>query len=578
MLRLAITIGDRIRHVPLPSASAMNIGSASDNEIVVIAPGVSRHHARIERTGRSVAIIDVGSKNGVRLGEERIQNAVLTPGQCVRLGAAALKLEEISTSDIDLAIRLSDESSTQKLDRVLDTDSLHSITEGPSGAVHWMRRIEEFSPHQQLLDAPVLLEDARRITGAETLVLFEPRGDEIDIAAIAGALPDECEATALATGKNNTEWSLLGATTGQLRLGVKGKGLRSAWRREFLDYVRAKLGDALGNAADTACHERPPAIVLPARMVPGCSAAMRKLTGDIGMIAHEDVDVLIVGETGTGKELVASAIHQNSARASAPFIAVNCAEIPASQAEAELFGIERGAATGVEARRGLLVAADRGTLLLDEIGEMPETLQPVLLRVLQEREVRPVGSASSRRIDIRVLASTNRSLEQLVSEGRFRADLYYRLRQSLVQVPALKERREDIPQLASALIQRAASSSRKRIAGISRKALERLVEYEWPGNVREMQHLLREAVLRCRHGGVIESEHLTLPASPRATTVVKPATSTTAATLQDRLDSAERAAILDALHRAGGNRSRAARLLGITRQGLYGKMKRYAID
>jgi DNA-binding NtrC family response regulator len=579
MLRLAITAEDRVRYVPLHDAAELRVGSAADNDVVISAPGVSRHHARIATSGRGVSVIDTGSKNGVLAGRQRVDTVVLAVGDSVRLGAAAVTLQEVSTSDADIAIRLTAESSGTFHTPVLDTDSFLSLAIGPGGAIRWMQRTESLSAHERLLDAQSLLEEARRIAGADVLLLFAREREDLEIAAMAGPLPDAEETRALARGDAVADWDVVGGPGSDLLLAAKGTRSRSHWRRDFYDYVRVKLAEAFGARGRASAGRGAANVVLSPRMIVGSSPAMHRLVRDVALAASGRFDVLILGETGTGKELVASAIHQSAAQAAGPFIAVNCAEIPPAQAEAELFGIARGAATGVEPRGGLFLAAHGGTLFLDEIGELPEALQPALLRVLQQREVRAIASTETKPIDVRVIASTNRDLERDAAQGRFRADLYYRLRQSLVRVPALRERREDIPQLAAALLQRAAAAASKRIAGISSRALAHLVQYDWPGNVRELENLLREAVLRCADGGVVQSEHLSLPtydSSPAITPAVP--RNTAPATLQDRVDDVERAALADALTRANGNKSKAAELLGITRQGLYGKLKRHGID
>lgn len=576
MLRLTITAQDRVRHVPLRDATPLGIGSATDNEIVIAAPGVSRHHARVERTARGVTIVDLASKNGVIVEGKIVRKAMLVRGDTFRLGAASLVVEEVATADDDIAIRLMDESSGHWLTPLLDTDSLHAVADGPAGAIRWMQRVEALTAHERFLDAQVLLEDARRIATAETLLLFEAAPPDVHIAAIAGPLPTEQEVDSLSRARPAEGWELLGGTASGFLLAVQADN-QAAWKRDFLDYVRGKLASALG-APDGAALQRPRAAVLPQRMIVGSSEVMKRLVSDIAMMAGGGGDVLILGETGTGKELVAGALHQSGARPAGPMVAVNCAEIPASQIEAELFGIEKGAATGVEARRGLFLAADGGTLFLDEIGEMAEALQPILLRVLQQREVRAIASTSARAIDVRIIASTNRDLEELVAQGRFRADLYYRLRQSLICVPPLRERSEDIPPLATAIIQRTATSASKRIQGISRKALALLVGHDWPGNIRQMENVLREAVLRCPHGAVVQSEHLSLPQGRGAISSVTQSTPPRRATLQNRLADVEKIAIIDALARAQGNKAMAARLLGITRQGLYAKLKRHRIE
>jgi DNA-binding NtrC family response regulator len=561
MLRLTITAGDRIRHVPLRHDATLRVGSAADNEIVIDTIGVSRHHARIERTARGVTIVDTGSKNGIVFGSRRVQDVTLVPGDAVRLGAASVVVEEIATSDADLGMLLVGDSSDGAL-LSHDTETAAELASGPAAALQWARHVEQRTPREIARDLPALLEDARNIVRAEALLLVEIDGRDITIIAAAGTLPDDDEAAQLASG-NAPAWLRAGRLAARMTS-------RGSWQREFLEFVDAKLHPA----TESRQKREAPALVLPPGMVAGTSAPMRALLADVERVAAGRIDVLLLGETGAGKELVAQAIHLSSARARAPFIAVNCAAVAKELLEAELFGIGRAVATGVEARPGLFAAAHGGTIFLDEIGEMPAALQPKLLRVLQEREVLAVGATKPRMVDVRVISSTNRDLGQLVTDGAFRPDLYYRLRGIELRVPPLRERREDIPPLVHAFAR--AAAAHKRIRGISRKALTHLIEFDWPGNVRELRNTIEAAVVRCPDGGTIQESHLALPApSPPFRAVSPPSPDTT---LSNRLEHAERDAILEAIRQSGGNKSRAAKLLGITRAGLYLKLKRYGIE
>jgi transcriptional regulator with PAS, ATPase and Fis domain len=279
--------------------------------------------------------------------------------------------------------------------------------------------------------------------------------------------------------------------------------------------------------------------------------------------------VLVVGETGSGKELLARTIHLTGARGS--FVAINCAAIPSELLEAELFGVQRRVATGVDPRQGLFLRANGGSMFLDEIGEMPERLQVKILRVLQEREILPIGASHPIPIELRVIAASNRDLGRLVREGTFRADLYYRLRGIELRVPPLRERSDDIPQLALHFLECAAADYNKRVTGITRKALDVLRAHDWPGNVRELESDVRHAVLVCPTGSALDSQHFARSESGAADIdrAVRP--------LQEAVNEIERREIERALSAAGGNKSRAARLLGITRNGLALKLRRLRI-
>jgi len=230
----------------------------------------------------------------------------------------------------------------------------------------------------------------------------------------------------------------------------------------------------------------------------GSSEVLRKVLAQVDRVAPTDSTVLIVGETGTGKELIARAVHKRSKRASRAFIRVDCAAIPPSLIASELFGHEKGAFTGaLQKRLGRFESADGGTIFLDEIGELPAETQPALLRVLQEREFERVGSSKPIAVDVRVLAATNRDLKAAVTRGAFRQDLFYRLNVFPIEIPPLRERVDDIPMLVEYLVERYARKAGKRIRNISRKTLELFQAYDWPGNIRELQNVVERAVILC---------------------------------------------------------------------------------
>ena len=302
----------------------------------------------------------------------------------------------------------------------------------------------------------------------------------------------------------------------------------------------------------------------------GSSPAMRRVFGRMKKAAESDVTVLLQGETGTGKELVSKALHEHSSRAEGPFLAVNCAAIPDSLIESELFGHERGAFTGARGRRlGVFERARGGTVLLDEIGDMELTLQTRLLRVLEEREIQRVGGNEQIAVDVRVIAATNRDMEQAVKDGGFRADLYHRIRVFRIELPPLRERREDIPALANLFLRRhAAAGSGAAVRSISASALSLMLRHDWPGNVRELENAIQHGLV-WESGEAIEASSLPddlwpdSDAAEEAPGAVVP------------LAEVERRALLHALEVAGDNVTRAAELLGINRATLYRKLKKY---
>ncbi len=304
----------------------------------------------------------------------------------------------------------------------------------------------------------------------------------------------------------------------------------------------------------------------------GQSAAMVKLLDTVAQIASTEATILITGESGTGKEMVANAIHYNSQRKEAPFIKINCAALTETLLESELFGHEKGAFTGADRRReGKFRQADGGSLFLDEISEMSPAMQVKLLRVLQEREITRVGGAEVVRIDVRVIAASNKDLKQQILAGRFREDLFYRLNVVNLFVPPLRERREDIPLLAQYFLNLFAGKNSKSIKGFTPQAMEKLLRYTWPGNVRELMNTVERAVVLAR------AEYLNTDDLALMTTAEEVTAGTAQGNLPENLplEEVERRTILETLDAAGGNKSEAARRLGITRKTLRKKLENY---
>jgi Nif-specific regulatory protein len=306
----------------------------------------------------------------------------------------------------------------------------------------------------------------------------------------------------------------------------------------------------------------------------GTTAAMTEVFRLMESAAASPIPVLIEGETGTGKELVARAIHRASARAEAPFVAVNCAALAETLLESELFGHRRGAFTGaVQDRRGLFEAASGGTIFLDEIGEMPVRMQAKLLRVLQEGEITPVGDHRPRRVDVRVVAATNRDLAGLVAAGHFRDDLYYRLAAFPITFPPLRARREDIPLLVHRFLSETAQRHGKTIAGVRPAALDLLRRFPWPGNVRELRNEIDRAVALAAPGASLGPELLSAKIVGRPASEATPAAAEPVRPLREARAAFEVRYVAEALRRHRGNVSQAARALGISRVALQKKMK-----
>jgi transcriptional regulator with GAF, ATPase, and Fis domain len=306
----------------------------------------------------------------------------------------------------------------------------------------------------------------------------------------------------------------------------------------------------------------------------GESPAMQAVFRQLSRVVDTRVTVLIEGETGTGKELVASAIHYQSKRHDKLFVAQNCAAVPENLLESELFGHKKGAYTGADQdKKGLFELADGGTMFLDEVAEMPFQLQSKLLRVLQEGEVRPLGATVSRKVDVRIVAATNRNLEAEVQQGRFREDLYYRLRVFPLVLPPLRERREDIPLLAAHFLEKYTREYCKEVGGLSQAARELLTSYAWPGNVRELENEMQRIVIQVDQGGFVLPEHL----SPRIRQVetLLDKIAPKKGTLKEMMAQVERWILSESLREHNGNKSATAKSLGITREGLHKKLNKY---
>jgi two-component system, NtrC family, response regulator HupR/HoxA len=310
-------------------------------------------------------------------------------------------------------------------------------------------------------------------------------------------------------------------------------------------------------------------------------SSMNEVCYKIRRVAPYDVSVLLSGESGTGKELAARALHYNSLRWDKPFVVENCGALPDELLESELFGYKRGAFTGaVEDRIGLFERANGGTVFLDEIGDVSPSFQVKLLRVLQEGEIRPLGSGRTRNVDVRIIAATNKDLEREVREGRFREDLYYRLATVVINLPPLCQRKEDIPLLAETLLDSAMRSLGKRVKGFTDEALACMQSYHWPGNVRELQNEIRHMLVMA-NGEELGADLLNprvVHAAPRDEAPVIEHLSGLQGTLKDRVEALEARILKETLIRHRWNKSRAARELGLSRVGLRSKLERYGLE
>ena len=337
--------------------------------------------------------------------------------------------------------------------------------------------------------------------------------------------------------------------------------IEKALQRRALEDENLRLREELGHRYDF-------------RNIIGRSAAMQEIFATIERVAPTRATVLLCGESGTGKDLIARAIHYHSPRRDRPFVKINCSALPENLMEAELFGFEKGAFTGaVTSKPGKFEQADTGTVFLDEIGDVPPSVQVKLLRVLQEREFERLGSNKTRQIDVRVIAATNQDLRAALEQGTFREDLYYRLNVVPINLPPLRERREDIPFLAEHFVRKLAPMLGSRVEGITEAAIQKLMAYHWPGNVRELENVIERSIVLAK-GTVLDADDIKLDTAPRARPPAEGFFLPEGMTLEEF----EQAIIREALRRAGGNKSQAARMLGLTRNALRYRLSQMGLE
>lgn len=606
MVRLVATYANQVLTFPLPSTQA-RVGSSEDNDLVLPFPGVSRHHALLRSHATGVRVSDLGSKNGLVCGDQRVEEVSLKAGDAVRLGHASLHLEEVSTSDVEVALSLDAAGTSPPSTLTVPPRVTEAAPSSPAAALHLVKLLEGTPAPERETRQREMLGSMRQVLGAETLLRFslDPNG-EMALFDSDGALPVDDALQEL-----TEEAALLEQASGldtALAHGPKPYLLASGhsqdspylaaffapatlpladWQRDFFDYLTTVLVATASPSTRQQLSRPRHVLTFPSGMIQSQSRAMKSLFEHLRATVRSRLDVLLLGETGTGKELLARTIHASGPSAGGPFVAVNCAAIPAELLEADLFGVEAKAVTGVDPRPGLFVTADGGAIFLDEIGDMPERLQVKLLRVLQERQILAVGGSEPKKVQLRIIAASNQNMEVLLQEGRFRTDLYYRLCQLEFHVPPLRDCREDIPTFLLEFAHRSAMKYGQKIRGLSRRLVTRLVAYDWPGNVRQLENEMERAILLCPDGGTLQNRHFPSlattpdvspppPSEPATTTSPLPAS--LGHDLKKRVADVERQFILDALREAGGNKTRAAELLGLTRNGLTYKLKRLGLE
>lgn len=586
-----------------------SVGALPENDFAIDARGVSRRHAVIRWNDAGVAVRDTASKNGTLINGVRIEQGTIKVGDLICFGPALLRLEVTCVGDA-----MPDGDSTAQRQIKQQRPRKKGATDTPTGdgadvSERWfgaLERIGDFLAGDRDVGVARSLEvlvSALSAAGAafiewdrssdlrvvcHTAGDFRPPGEFDEL--LKTASPDQSKkgsgwVVSSRVQDGDPPLALAVATDGSPKLHAVAVVGEFSQRRAcgrflelFLKLVLRSLPDA--PASDPMQLRRPVRdLVFPDGYVVGRSERMMSVYHQLRHLLSGDLPVLITGETGVGKEFIARILHASSVRGAGPFVAVNCAALPAGLLEAELFGIESGIATGVNKREGKMQLADGGVVFLDEIGDMSPALQAKLLRALQEEEVHPVGARRPMPLDVRVVAATNMNLQERIGEGRFRSDLFYRIAGYTLNISPLRERRGDIAALVEFMMQRVAIEIDKPISGISVKALRALVDAPWPGNVRELEHEVRRLVYLCP------------PDQPITVAMVSPAVLAEAAaagaetldpesdlTLSRHVDDLERRLIALALTRTGGKRATAARLLGISRYGLVLKMQRLGLD
>ncbi|HEU4404223.1 MAG TPA: sigma 54-interacting transcriptional regulator [Polyangiaceae bacterium] len=519
--------------ISLPPSGAITLGRSPEADVKLDDPSVSRMHARLRVVATGVSIEDLGSANGTRVGSRllgRNEAAVFEPGHAANLGAVTLVLS-VGHEPAPRSVVVANDEFASRLARA----SLRAGRGEPGSAL------------------------ARFYVGGRL------PAREIE-QTLEESSPGELLAALVAAGDYALLFDGLAAPEARARLERAAARLRAQGASVSFE-VESVDGD-VGRPTALLSKPTPPPPAAPA----GQPTAMDRARQLVALVADSTITVLLVGETGVGKEVTAEEIHRRSSRAHGPFLRLNCGAFSESLLESELYGHEKGAFTGaVQAKPGLLEAARGGTVFLDEVGELPLRLQVKLLRVLEDHQVLRVGGLSPRPIDVRFVAATNRDLEREVAEGNFRRDLFFRLNGIIIQLPPLRERPEEILQLAETFLGRASDRAGRPLPVLPPETRETLMRHPWPGNVRELRNVMERAVLLCR-GGVIRDDDLHLEraeAAPASNVVADSETSTSAD------DDEERRRVLDALARCAGNQTQAAKLLGISRGTLLARLDAY---
>jgi DNA-binding NtrC family response regulator len=577
----------------------LRIGSSSASDVCLAVRGVSRQHALLVVTSDGLAVEDRGSKNGTFVNGRRVERSAVASGDRLQFGPVDLEVAQVDADDVELALVVAGAAEARTPTPAVSETTALLGGDSQAPDERWLRLAEGFAARLFATvegdpDAALLfLKEALGVAGA-ALVEWLGSGEPV-IIAVQGQVADvppfreiDRPSAGPAAVSFRTEPGLTLAwlrrrdafCPGLLVWGdFKGRSGSEAFFRVLLrvaDRIRPAASPAGARAGASASATE---LDFPEDYRPCVSPAMTALYRQMRSVLSSDLPVLLLGETGVGKERLVSTLHRSAAGRNGPLVAINCAAIPADLLEAELFGIGKGVATGVDPRPGKFELARGGTLFLDEIGEMLPALQSKLLRVLQDRQVQPVGGAP-RPVDVRIVAATNADLAQRMERGEFRRDLYYRLAAHELEVPPLRECRDDVPVLVEHFLRLYSQSAGVRLRGVTVKALRRLTAYPWPGNVRELQHEIRRVVDRCVDGGAVDAGKLSpgIVETAREGAEESDSLRPDSLLLEPRLRRLEIRMIREALRRSGGRQVQAARMLGISRNGLADKIKRLGID
>ncbi len=551
--RLRARVGDREQRLLLGDGAAI-VGSSPECDHVLADPTVSRHHARLLPDGERIEVRDLDSRNGIWIDDARIDGvAMLTLGQRLRLGDVELMVERIAADD---AIAADATAADAAISAPLASPAPATMI--AAGVVRFCLREVE----------PLLVRAADGAGGQELAALVTNalvRAQAGTGAAIYRG--SQAGASALIASAGRLEGDALVQASGRNLLRIHGfpsedrPGVESLARMLLSLLILAERPSLVATATAT---QHPPVTAPVAALT--SSVALREIYRQASRLARSRLNVLITGESGTGKELLAKHLHEASGESDELFLVLNCAALPPDLLDAELFGIESGIATGVQARAGRFELAHGGTVFLDEIGDMKLDTQARILRVLQEKQVYRVGSHKPRPADVRVIAATHRDLPAMVKAGTFRLDLYHRIADWRAELPALRERREDVAGLAALFLGRACQARGVRSGGLSKTAVEALCAHDWPGNVRELEREMARLALFVEDDELVSSDLL------RADIRAARKTLDEDGSLAARLAHEERRIIAEALERHRGRIEQAALELGISKATLYRRL------